>query len=881
MSGILEWLLNLAPGELAGTDWRIGFASDHSNYIKLALFGVLAGMVYLTVHCYRREGAEHPRRKVFLAGVRIAVMTLVLLVLFQPAIVVRVTETLYSSVVVLIDDSMSMSFTDRYRSDEQAAVRAGLMQQLDVTEAELETLSRSEILRRKLLAKTSALAALSETHPIEVMCFSTDKPGLQAYTRPLGRIPRGSGDKTQAIVAAMLDRLGQKGHATNHAAALRDAIEAMPGTRIGACVLFGDGQSTQRGSEGRLEAVRQLANQRGLPRYTVLLGDPTPPRNIAASSLRIPREIRALASTPAVVTLTHRNMGGESVVVRLYRKPVSEDWPADFASKPPLAEKTVTLEVDKDPANANTPNARVSNRGVQNVEISFQPRAGELGEYVYRTIVTQTGDEKTTADNLADAFVKITDDKIRILLISGDAGWEFQYIRNYFLRQPGLYRLSVWQQNADPNINRESSTGMELTRLPTTLRELISTGDTPLAPAAKDAKKTEGAKKKKDTVPPGYDVVILYDPAPGVEGFNEAFLKLLHDYVTIHRGGLCYIASNKHTYDLLSDPKAKPLVNLLPVVVARGQVDIAEIIQETRPKPYTIQLTSYGTDHPITRLESGAKGNREIWSLLPGVFWSQAIAKRKPAARVLAESSNPAYKTRSGGDEPIPLIAVQSAGSGRVMFAGFDESWRWRRVEEGFYHRRFWGNVVRYLSPTGARQVQIAAGGDRFQAGDKINVEVEAFDREYKPIVKPELKLQMIDMKTGEILTYALPAMQEAPGRYKGQIPANHTGTFQLTCDLPNVDPQKIANKQIVVEWPQAEAKRSEASAETLASIASQGDFALAAHEIDSLAKRIPTGTLQAIEEERYLLWDTNLMWLLIASLLTVEWFLRKRSNMA
>ena len=301
----------------------------------------------------------------------------------------------------------------RYRSDAQADVRAGLIEQLGISEAELETMSRSDILRRQLLAQSEVFATLSEMHPIEVMRFSTDKPGQESYMRSLGRIPRGSGSKTRAMLTAMLDKLTQRGHATNHAAALRDAIDALPGTRIGACVVVGDGQSTQRASEGRLEAALRLADQRGLPRYTVLLGDPTPPRNVSVPSLRMAREIRAQASTPAVVTLAHRNMTNESVKVRLYRKVAGDDWPVNLASQEPLAEKIVVLKQseNEDAAEAaNDPEA--SNRGVQNVEITFEPTEGELGEYVYRAVVVPTGDEQSPGDNHADAFVKVTDDKM-------------------------------------------------------------------------------------------------------------------------------------------------------------------------------------------------------------------------------------------------------------------------------------------------------------------------------------------------------------------------------------------------------------------------------------------------------------------------------------
>ena len=307
----------------------------------------------------------------------------------------------------------------------------------------------------------------------------------------------------------------------------------------------------------------------------------------------------------------------------------------------------------------------------------------------------------------------MTDKRIRVLLISGDAGWEFRYLRSYFLRQPELYQLSVWQQDADPEVNQSASTGMKLTRLPRTLRELIDTDRDETVPTSQPTSQpTTGPAE--ETIPPGYHVVILYDPAPTKEGFDESFMKLLNDFVVTHRGGLAYIASTKHSYEVLRDPAAKPLADLLPVVVGRNRDDVSFLLRRERPKAWPVQLTTYGVDHPVTRFEGSAEDNRKIWSLLPGIFRAQAVERLKPAARVLAVRRDPSESGDSGrqGD---PVLAVQTVGAGRTAYLGFDETWRWRFIEDGFYFRRFWANLVRYLAPLNARQIVITTGGDRFR----------------------------------------------------------------------------------------------------------------------------------------------------------------------
>jgi hypothetical protein len=883
MTRFLEWLLDLQPGKLAGGDWRIGFVAEHNDYIRLGLLAVLAVLVWLTVRNYRREGDVRPRIKKLCAAMRIAVIILVVAILFQPAVVLRVTETLYSSVLVLVDNSMSMQYADRYTDGEQTGVGESLRAQLSPGQS-LDETPRIEIVRHRLGRPDGVLARLAEDHPVELLRFSTGEPGSEAYTEIIGSIPLG-GDitspppapaTTRPAGASPLATLQADGYETRLSTAVRDALDRFQGRRIAALVVVSDGQPTQPGWADRLDAAGDYAQQRGVPRLAVLVGDPTPPKNIAVTAVRAPREIRRESDTEVQVLLNHRNLAGETVEVALFGRPIEEDWPEELSSLPPLATQSVTLQAAGEDA---AEDARVA----QSVTLNFKPET--LGDYAYRAYVAPRGDELTDKDNHADALMKVTDSKIRILLISGDAGWEFQYLRNYFLRQPELYRVSVWQQNADPEINQSASSGMKLTRLPRSLRELIDSGTPGEAtppPATQPADAEEGdapaASEPKDAIPPGYHVVILYDPHPTAEGFDEEFMKLLETYVTVHRGGLCYIASNKNSYDVLKDPAAKPLANLLPVTLARNEIDVRRAIIEGVPEALPVVLTSYGVDHPVTKLVNSSDDNRNIWSVLPSVYWSHAVTRRKPAARVLAE--NPTRTTQMRG-EAEPMVAVQAAGSGRVVYVGFDETWRWRFVEDGFYHRRFWGNVVRYLAPLNARQVIISTGGDRFSAGEKITIEVEAFDREFRPLGEPAFTVRMINTQTGEVQVHELDAIKNRPGQYRTTIVAAHTGSFELTGPEGFADASQMASKQITIELPQAETRRTEANRRVMASLASKPEYLLGIENVEQLDELIPPGQLEAVEYERHMLWDTELMWILIATLLAAEWFIRKRNNMA
>jgi hypothetical protein len=352
-----------------------------------------------------------------------------------------------------------------------------------------------------------------------------------------------------------------------------------------------------------------------------------------------------------------------------------------------------------------------------------------------------------------------------------------------------------------------------------------------------------------------------------------------------HGGGLCYIAGNKYSAAILrSKGPYEVLGGILPVVLGANTNDIIERIGRRRPQAWPVRMTSYGAEHPVTRFGGTAEESARIWQALPGVYWSHPVLKTKPLARTLAVSSNPLRRTAR--NEPEPLVVAQPFGTGRVLYVGFDGTWRWRFLRDGYYHRLFWSNVVRYLATLRARHVIITAGGDRFSAGERITIEAEAFDENFTPLKADTFDVEMIDTKTGQGETIVLKAVLdkdgEPTGRYKATIRATRKGTFELTA--MRGDPlakEKVQSKTIRIELPKAEEVRAEADRATMANIAVRPEHFLEIQDVDRLAELIPPDRKTLVNEVPRELWSSNLMLLLIVLLLTVEWILRKKFNMA
>ena len=382
-----------------------------------------------------------------------------------------------------------------------------------------------------------------------------------------------------------------------------------------------------------------------------------------------------------------------------------------------------------------------------------------------------------------------------ILLIGSDAGWDFRYLRNHLIRLDKRFSVSVWQQNASAELNQKASTGPKLNRLPNSLMALIGT---------------------KDASRPGYDLVILHDPKPVADGFDVEFVKLLQKYVRVHGRGLCYIAGNKYTEIMLNkgDPIMVPLAGMLPVMIAPNTAEGMKRIRNEKvpPKAWPLRVTRQGLDHRITDWGmSGGKTPRECWQAMPSLFWTHPVAQIKPAARVLLESTDPTKLTID--KKPGPGLAVHCYGTGRVAYLGTNATWRWRAVQDGYFYRRFWNNMVEYLADTSARNMVIATGGACFSTDEKITIEVEVYDpdNDYRPLQAMRFAMLLDPVEAGRTtVELILTPVPDRAGCFKVIIDAPPVGKYDLMPKpMPGRrnDPTQRVVKRIITIAPRAKSQ--------------------------------------------------------------------------
>jgi hypothetical protein len=196
-----------------------------------------------------------------------------------------------------------------------------------------------------------------------------------------------------------------------------------------------------------------------------------------------------------------------------------------------------------------------------------------------------------------------------------------------------------------------------------------------------------------------YDCVVLYDPDPA--RWPPNFSELLTNFVSQAGGGLVYIAGEFQTvasFDRQGDP-AMDWLNLLPVIREPGLFRSEVQMRLSARSPWRLEVSDLGLADPILTFAADAEANRRIVESLPGMYWHFPVTRAKPGATVLAVHGDPRMRNEYG-----PEVLLAPSWAGRVIFIGFESTYRWRFLDDQFFDG-FWARVwiARAQQTTGRR----------------------------------------------------------------------------------------------------------------------------------------------------------------------------------
>jgi hypothetical protein len=818
-----------AAGE--GTRWRLDLMSyltgDAANDLWLAgTIGVAAAAAAWWL--YRRELGRRRSLPVTipLVGLRVALIALTLGLLL-PQVRLLFEREGWPDLVLLIDDSQSMSHVDDFRD-------------ADVKAKADELTSLAGRTERHRLALVKALTTRGDAAWLDALVARQARLHVYRCSSRVERLAEVDSPAGVAAAAAAVGGLKADGPSSALGSAVRTVLQEFRGSALAGIVMFTDGVTTD--GDDLAQAARQASSQ-GVPLYIVGVGDSHEPRDLILSDLQVEDAVQVQDRLVFEALLTAKGgLRAKSISVTL-----SEKQGDRFKE---LARQEVTVDPEGKPVK---------------VRLTHTPTSAGEREYVLE--VPGQPDETDTANNRLTRRVYVAEfQRTRVLYIEGYPRYEYRFLKSLLERESAAMRsnksvdVRVLLTDADPDYPKEDRSALD--SFPATRDDLFKQ----------------------------YDLVVLGDVDPRDPRLGEKRLQWIADFVREKGGGLLAIAGGQFMPRAYRDT---PLADVLPVELPRN--DSGD--DRARADQFRARLTPAGRMHPLFRFVPDEADNRSVWDGLPPLYWSAAPLKPKPAAEVLAVRGAGVGATGSavpgsaqvGGAAPNevePLAVQQFAGAGRVMYFGFDETWRWRmRMNEARYNQ-FWLQTVKYLARNRLGRVEVRTDKQvPYRQREPIRITVRFPDDVPPPDEKTPVQVTCeIVAPNGEVETQTLRPAKIGGARalYETVLPRPSQGDYKfwLAAPLPaGARPQAAAK----VLPPPGEMDRLQANRPDMerAALISRGKFYTLA-DAEGLPDDLPPLPRVTLNEPRppFLVWNQPAVFVLAMTLVTAEWLLRKRQRL-
>lgn len=671
-----------------------------------------------------------------------------------------------------------------------------------------DTMSRWERAEGLLLeGRANLLGALAGHHRVELSALKDNQAELVWYPRP--------GDSQGAIDLPASFRSIPTNQATDLAAGITARIEDVRDGERAAVVLLSDGQHNSGTSPQQL--AKMLGN-RGLPVFTVALGSPTRPVDLAIMEVKAPDTVFHEAGVKGEVLLKDDVPVGRPFTLRIEHEGKK------------LWERTLTTEANPTrtvPFEFPIKDLVATERAKQDKDLKFGMLPMSL-----QVIASTVDGERNTTNNLARLLFSAITEKPKVLIVEGRPRWEYRYLRNLFERD------QRWEVNSllagSGGEERPWVRGKQPGQFPPDRESLYA-----------------------------YQLIVFGDVPLSMVRAEE--LEWMHDFVERRGGGMIFIDGRQVQHVNYSQT---PLGPLLPVQW-----------QEAPLAGLGVKLTLKATSGARSALSliSDETRNKELWNALPAPRWV-AAAKALPGTETLMDASL--------GGRNVAALVFRRFGAGRVLYSGFDESWRWRYDVGDLYHQKFWNQISKWIMeppyPVEDKYAALDTGPSNYAPGDRAEIRVRLQDAQGRLLLKAKA-VALLHRNGQRVAAVALEPDQNVGGTFRGRTPPLEPGDYEVSLQVDGLPAEELKARTEFHVAPQGapELAQLHANEELLRQMAfnSGGEF-YREEDASRLLQRLEPLSEGKIVESEDVLWQSWWWFTPLIVFLTLEWALRKRAGM-
>jgi hypothetical protein len=304
-------------------------------------------------------------------------------------------------------------------------------------------------------------------------------------------------------------------------------------------------------------------------------------------------------------------------------------------------------------------------------------------------------------------------------------------------------------------------------------------------------------------------------------------------------------------------------------------------------RAFRLRSTAHAARYPFMQLGANDVENARAWNNLRLLPWYQPVAQVRDQAFVLAEHPT---DTCSDGKTPQPLIAIRQFGAGEVVYLGFNEMWRLRRLYGERYYREFWSQLIYRLGMSHALGVEkrfvVRTDRQQYRVEDRVALTVEAYDENFEPLTQEDLVGGTLNAELTIAASGSADQVREVslamlrPGVFEASIPAYDAGTYNVRMK----DPVGGGFSEIHFDVTALSAERRSGVRNVRLQDQLARESGGRSYDLTE-ASRLPDDLqLESVSESytrSYPLWATPLWFLALVGLMLGEWFFRKMINLS
>lgn len=381
------------------------------------------------------------------------------------------------------------------------------------------------------------------------------------------------------------------------------------------------------------------------------------------------------------------------------------------------------------------------------VQLPFTPM--RIGRAVYSVSIPVTEGDAVPENNERAFLVRVARDRLRVLLVCGSPTWDTRFLRAFLKADPSIDLITFFILRTGSDLSMAAAEELSLIPFPT----------------------DELFREHLDS----FDLVLFQDFDHGPYQLAR-YLGRIAQYVR-DGGGFAMVGGVRSFGP--GGYHGTPIDEILPLDMQAGP-------QAWNDKEVVPDLVAATAAHPIVELAPDPAENIAAWRRLAPLIGSNLLGAPRKGSQVLL--THPTERSADGA--PMPLLAVGTAGKGRVLALGADSTFRWGITTAGLTgdasaYERFWDRALRWLARDPRLDpARIETDRERYGPGGTLEAKMTLRNEGYRPVGDRPIEVAVIDNAGVERQVERVQSDVEGRATVKLTVPTD-PGGYRLLARMP------------------------------------------------------------------------------------------------